>query len=568
MFYPLHVGNMWQHVRPSHVGGYSYNDTVMTRITGTAMFDGRTYAVVETSPSQGSTSPSVYYARFDYAAGNYYERVSASKPEVLKDSLGTNIPGTYSWGTLSIAYHQSLFGLDATVRKIEKTGDYPSGYYAAAGIGVHNSYGTGWRTSFSSTLVYAKIDGNEYGSMIGNTAWRIQQSGVQVKLLAVAHLDANSLIAVGRDGVVLRTTDGGAIWAMQVSGTPNHLQGLCFVDASVGTAVGSSGTILRTSDGGITWTAQSSGTSEWLWSVSFVDRTTGTIVGGSGTILRTTNGGSTWTSQSGVTDQNLTGVSFINTQVQIAVGSNGTILRTTNGGSSWSKQSNGIDTTKRLSGLSFTDASTGTVVGDWGKIYRTTDGGETWTSQPSGTVTFLWGGSFSNASTGIAVGYGGTILLTTNGGTYWTRQSINSTSELFAVSSFDPGTATVVGEVGTILRFTRNPTSVTETAIPLQLRLDQNYPNPFNPVTNIRYGVGVVSGQWHALSEVEWSVASRVRLALYDLLGREVAVLVDERKAPGTYEVQFDGSRLASGVYFYRMQAGNFAQTRKLLLLR
>jgi hypothetical protein len=55
---------------------------------------------------------------------------------------------------------------------------------------------------------------------------------------------------------------------------------------------------------------------------------------------------------------------------------------------------------------------------------------------------------------------------------------------------------------------------------------------------------------------------------VYDLLGREVAVLVDEKKAPGSYEVQFDGSGLASGVYFYRMQAGDFVQTKKLCLIK
>ena len=68
----------------------------------------------------------------------------------------------------------------------------------------------------------------------------------------------------------------------------------------------------------------------------------------------------------------------------------------------------------------------------------------------------------------------------------------------------------------------------------------QNYPNPFNPTTGVRYQV----------SEVSY-----VRLAVYDLLGREVAVLVNERKAPGKYELRFDGSSLASGVYVYRLTA-------------
>jgi hypothetical protein len=93
--------------------------------------------------------------------------------------------------------------------------------------------------------------------------------------------------------------------------------------------------------------------------------------------------------------------------------------------------------------------------------------------------------------------------------------------------------------------------------LPTSFALEQNYPNPFNPVTGIRYQVSGVSGQ-----------SSVVSLKVYDLLGREVAVLVNERKNAGTYEVQFDGSKLASGVYFYRIQAGTFVQTRKLVLMK
>jgi hypothetical protein len=81
----------------------------------------------------------------------------------------------------------------------------------------------------------------------------------------------------------------------------------------------------------------------------------------------------------------------------------------------------------------------------------------------------------------------------------------------------------------------------------------QNYPNPFNPSTVVSY---------------QLQVASRVRLSVYQVLGREVAVLVNERKAPGSYEVKFDASGLASGVYFYRLQAGDFVQAKKLLLLK
>ncbi len=88
---------------------------------------------------------------------------------------------------------------------------------------------------------------------------------------------------------------------------------------------------------------------------------------------------------------------------------------------------------------------------------------------------------------------------------------------------------------------------------PSTFMLCQNYPNPFNPTSVFTYQV---------------PVASDVRLAVYDLLGREVAVLVNERKSPGSHLAKFDGAGLATGPYLYRLSAGHFVQTRVMLLLR
>lgn len=93
--------------------------------------------------------------------------------------------------------------------------------------------------------------------------------------------------------------------------------------------------------------------------------------------------------------------------------------------------------------------------------------------------------------------------------------------------------------------------------IPERFVLEQNYPNPFNPSTTIRFGIPAGIGQNDVAS-----------LRVFDMLGREVATLVNERLAPGMYSAQFETGGLSSGVYFYRLTAGHFVQTRKMMLAK
>lgn len=105
-------------------------------------------------------------------------------------------------------------------------------------------------------------------------------------------------------------------------------------------------------------------------------------------------------------------------------------------------------------------------------------------------------------------------------------------------------------------------TSIEEQAetgfIPADFELKQNYPNPFNPSTTIRYSIqsGGEGGD------------DMITLRIYDILGNEIATLVNEKKNAGDYEIEFDASQLASGVYFYRLSASSLAQTRKMILLK
>ena len=104
------------------------------------------------------------------------------------------------------------------------------------------------------------------------------------------------------------------------------------------------------------------------------------------------------------------------------------------------------------------------------------------------------------------------------------------------------------------LGVTRFPTSVeSDRQIPKEFCLYQNYPNPFNPNTKI---------SWQS------PVSGHQTLKVFDILGNEIATLVDEYKSAGNYEIRFDASGLSSGLYFYRLQAGSFIQTVKMILLK
>ncbi len=107
-------------------------------------------------------------------------------------------------------------------------------------------------------------------------------------------------------------------------------------------------------------------------------------------------------------------------------------------------------------------------------------------------------------------------------------------------------------------RFISPVTSVNEktSQLPKEFALSQNYPNPFNPTTTIKFDIPSVGTQ-HVVS-----------LRVYDILGKEVATLVNEQKEAGSYEVQFDASKLASGIYFYRLTAGSYTAVKKLVLMK
>ncbi|TLY30336.1 MAG: hypothetical protein E6K56_07005 [Ignavibacteria bacterium] len=238
-------------------------------------------------------------------------------------------------------------------------------------------------------------------------------------LYGVDFIDRNRGWAVGWRGAILGTTDGGASWTRMRSGTSDNLVSVHFANPSTGWSAGFGGTILHTMDGGKTWTPQRSGVRDNLWSISFVGTESGWISGGSGTILHTSNGGKTWQAESSKVKSFLYCVRFVDGKTGWAVGGYGAILKTTDGGRSWAAQNLKKDLSVfeskafHYSVHALSDTSV-ILVGSEGTILSTRDGGETWTQKASGTGATLFSVHLGSGALGWAAGGPGTIIKTTD----------------------------------------------------------------------------------------------------------------------------------------------------------
>jgi hypothetical protein len=226
------------------------------------------------------------------------------------------------------------------------------------------------------------------------------------------------------------------------------------------------------------------------------------------------------------------------------------LYRSTDNGATWARTGGAVGAQDKnamvASGASLIVAATNGV-------WVSTDGGEDFTNANRGTIKT---GLSRQGSAVYSVGY--SLHRSTDDGLTWT--ALDSTGLPSAVHS----TLQIAGDYAFVNMYGsgtyRCPldllTSVDDpvaASAPVTFNLGQNYPNPFNPKTLVRFQV---------------PLAADIRLAVYDLLGREVAVLLSDRMSPGTHQVEFDGGGLASGVYMYRLTAGSLVSTRAMVLLR
>ena len=407
--------------------------------------------------------------------------------------------------------------------------------------------------------------------------WVPQQSGTTAAILSLSFVNNMTGWYCGSGGAIGKTSNGGLNWNAQVSGTTYNLYAIHFVDGNTGWAAGGDiipnvvgrVMIVKTTNGGANWFIQMDSGSDFNfpYSLTFLDANTGfaACYGGEpnvikGCIMKTTNGGTNWLIMSGT--KNTKKVVFTNSNTGYYFSKvwedynnidSGVVYKTTNAGLIWSVSFTQYHHT--LFNIMFFNQNTGIIQGRIdssfnNRYYKTTDSGNSWQLISTGSTNHNTS-FFNNETTGWAIG--GQICRTTNGSLSWDVTLTNPSSPLTCITFLNLQKGWAAGYNGIIYSSILTGINQISSEVPSSYSLSQNYPNPFNPSTVIRYRLSVVGN---------------VSLKVYDVQGREIQTLVNERLQPGTYETTFDGSSLSSGVYFYKLVSEGFTETKRMILLK
>lgn len=410
---------------------------------------------------------------------------------------------------------------------------------------------------------------NLYHNSSLQSAWVGLRSGTTVRLHDVQMIDSLTAYVVGDSGTILKTADAGRHWKAQNPGLIAALKSVKFIDTLRGFAAGN-GVFVKSTDGGNHWhqtpltgnfvslgLAPSGGGWEvflgsdsgavWyssdgadsIWTrrqfaggkivdMHFAPASPGPFSARIASQLFTyssADGGAHWDSIANpllIPYDALFGGDLAHPS-EFLVGYGGDpgafpiVLRRASGDSTWVRRSFATLGGSILHGVAAFDASPVVYLcGSGGMIFHSTDNGDTWRQQPTATMSGLNAFSFINEFTGLAVGDGGTVLA-------------------------------LMG--GTVTSVPVRPPS----AKPEAFSLSQNFPNPFNPKTSIGFSI---------------SESGPVSLTVYNLLGQEVATLVNSPLRPGRYTAEWNAGGVASGIYFYRLVEGMHVAVRKMIVLK
>ncbi|MCB0720090.1 MAG: T9SS type A sorting domain-containing protein [Bacteroidetes bacterium] len=485
-------------------------------------------------------------------------------------SIRTTSDGGATWTPVPTGAVGDIFAVAAT--------DATSAVTAGVGaeIRITSDAGQNWDTATTgsrdpiSDVIFFDADFGIAVRAVATTPFAVQPSYPFKTNYDTAPGVASGVLDTGSNAVM--TSDGGnnstdtdkdfacskLVW--KVAKSPGFNNGVTWLGVTCGEKYAEAARVIQsagkrdgTSSYDLQWVQLDTGADGEILGIAMPDTLHWWVVGAEGLIRASADSGATWTDQTSGTTATLENATFVSSTNGWAYGASGTILHTDNGGQIWSPQTSGKTTTLRSAW--FSDANRGWIVGSSGTILHTDNGGLTWTPQSASTNLGFYEITFSNDATGWIVGDNGVTVRSTDGGMSWQVQPRATGNTLTGVSFVDGGHGWAVGVNGTILRYAGPANTATEAPVMAAsgTMLRQNYPNPFNAVTTI---------------DVEQPERGRLRLEVFDLLGRKVATLADGDFPKGNHSFRFDGSELAPGIYAYRAVAGKSIASRQMVVIR
>lgn len=424
-----------------------------------------------------------------------------------------------------------------------------------------NDSGTGFATGYSGEIYRTTDNGFNWN----NYTSTIYSNGLLNDICAV---NEDIIFIACDNGKILKTTNGGFNWIIYNDPNTESFNSIQFINENTGIAgilsLNQLTRIKKTTNGGVNWFSATIAPVDQITDIDFPDNIHGFAVSKVGYFTRSTDGGETWQTPVYISPIWSGDIKFINSFTGYWVGDN-IIRKTTNSGSNWVETI--IDSLDGFSSIDFADINTGFIAafdqsnGNYmGVILKTTNSGLNW-SRTNLPVNRIYEIKITGTQIAYASCEGGKILKTTNLGSSWQILQSCYSGTLLTIDFTNSLTGYAAGINGVIIKTTNGggePIGIEPigTEFPESFELHQNYPNPFNPSTKIKFSVP--RNTQH----------KDINLSIFDVTGRILNEYNLDNLNPGIYSIEFDGTDLSSGVYFYRIKSGNYIITRKMILLK
>ena len=578
----------------------NYNEDLLASTYGGGVFQSTDNGDNWIAINNGLTSMNIYFIDID-ASGNFFVETTTGLFRSTDNGISwTNINSDFTYylvNSLDFNYGVIFAGTNGGVFRSTDNGDT----WAASNYGLTNIHIRSLVCNTSNDIFAGVNSLGVFRSTDNGDNWtKTSLPDVQVRSLAI---NLSGDIFAGTFGAgIYRSTDNGDTWVNIGNGLFDYV-GPIAINAMGDIFVGTDGGVFYSSDNGESWSLTGL-TDVRVASLAIND--SGNIFAGAyygpnyscGVFISTDNG-NTWTQvNNGLTNPHVRCLA-INQSGDIFAGTYGEVFRSTDNGNNWVQTPLPWANVHALAINIVGDIFAGTFQS--GGAYRSTDNGNSWTAINSGLSSdalsfainsdgYIFAGTYSSGvfrsveSTIPVELISFTASVNENNVTLSWTTATETNNQGFEVQrsnggEFEPiafvngnGTTTEVQIYSYIDRNVKDGSysyrlkqvdfdgtfeylNVVEVnvAAPSVFALDQNYPNPFNPTTTINYYVPEVSF---------------ISLKVYDVLGNEIATLVNENKPAGNYKAEFNAAGIPSGIYFYRIQAGSFIDTKKMILLK